>query len=155
MYVDEDKNGTNYPLAAFVFDEDDMVPPVSPAYLCRFDASRLECFTTPLFTRGERSHIPFVGVIVKNTYLYGNGLGIQDVDPMTSVAATRPLFLVRNINENEPVFESTEYYINRVDNSRMRCADLTSFDQDACFLDDGTQVDCVSPHWSPRQDSIP
>lgn len=144
MFVDEDESSSNYPLAAFVFDPNDLQSPAQPAYLCRFDPVHLECFSTPLFTRGLNSAIPFVGKIVGSTYFYANGLGVDDRDPATNVRKTRPLFLVRDVNENEPDFDSNEYYINRVDNFAMRCADLTAFDKLGCFNDNGEQSECVS-----------
>lgn len=143
MFVDGDNDMSNYPLAAFVFDENDSSTPVKDAFLCRFDAVHLECFETPLFRGGVTSVVPFVGKIFGSTYFYANGLGLDYLDPVLNVRKSVPLFLVRNINENEPDFDSQAYYVNRVDNPSMRCADLTSFEKGGC-IDNGEQSECVS-----------
>ena len=143
MFVDSDDNSSNFPLAAFVFDENDSAPAEKPAYLCRFDALHLECFDTPLESKGLNSAIPFVGKIVGSTYFYGNGLAVGDLDSATNVRTTRPLFRVRNVNENVPDFDTTPYYVNRAVNPAMRCADLASFEAGVCFDEDGS-TPCVS-----------
>lgn len=143
MFVDEDTNTSNFPLAAFVFDENDSAPAEKPAYLCRFDALHLECFETALQSVGLNSAIPFVGKIVGSTYFYGNGLAVGDLDPSTNVRTTRPLFRVRNVNLDEPDFDTQPYYVNRADNPAMRCADLASFEAGVCFDGDGP-IPCVS-----------
>lgn len=151
MFQDTDVNGSQYPFAAFVWNEfkaelgDDFPNtdrPVRQPYLCRFDAVHIECFNKSLEFRGRNSQIPFVGVIVSNVYYYANGLGVRVVDDRAE-PISRPLFRVVGINEEEPYFDKTTYFIKRTNTVQLRCADLTFFSQTGCVAPDGTPINCI------------
>lgn len=118
--------GDDYPLAAFLFNE--RLPFSDEIFLCRFDAVSIECFDEKLQSRGA-SFIPFSGTILGNVYFYGNGIGT--IDATDSGFASRPLFLVREITADEPIFDQNEFFVLRptVD---FQCADVIGFFQNAC-----------------------
>ncbi|KAJ8610604.1 hypothetical protein CTAYLR_007176 [Chrysophaeum taylorii] len=139
MLFDTDVNESNYPIAAFLFDEVSEEDQLSDeVFLCRYDVYRLECFDFMLNRVGTGSTIPFVGFVHHFTYFYANGLGIADL------GVSRPLFLVRELEQDSPAKDETPYYVQRTVNSAMRCADITGFDQDSCVKPDGERVPCVT-----------
>lgn len=145
MYFDHDANESNFPLAAFLFNavETDNDEDLSDEiFLCRYDVMRIECFDFKLYRVGRGSTLPFVGFIYNSTYFYANGIGNSDVND-DGDRVSRPIFLVRSVNNEEPTHDSTTYYINYAENRALRCADLTGFAQDSCVTSTGKSKDCV------------
>ncbi|KAJ8604899.1 hypothetical protein CTAYLR_004320 [Chrysophaeum taylorii] len=156
MYKDTDRNGSNYPLAAFLFNENEDASSddefSNEVFLCRFDAIHAECFDEKLERIGKSS-IPFLGFVFENafvyfSYFYANGIGNQDN------GLSRPLFIARNVTNDSPVMDDRKYFLLRTPNTAMRCADLTGFAQDSCYDEDGNQVPCVSAAEANASDTV-
>lgn len=147
MYFDTDANRSNFPLAAFLFNEPEVQVEgelSTEIFLCRYDVFRVECFNFTLFRFGRFSNLPFAGFVFNTSYFYGNGVGHSDENVSTGDYTPRPLFTVRNVNEEYPDRDETEYYIQYAENRAMRCADLTGLNQDDCVdATTGETTDCI------------